>query len=188
MFIAMRFQTDSAGTEWSLFWIAFMLGINVKGLPGEVWKEMDRENRQKNLKSLWSVCPQSKCDCENVEKYEFVMFQDEIRGLVLRNEDTKHEFYEFVRSGWELPNSKDSNTAITYKSQEYRWSSPPVRGHDDVYSWKETLFWLSLVIDHQALGEYIWDAMDADWKFKNLLNVSYRLCAALLCVEGECTS
>ena len=102
-----------------------------------------------------------------------VTFQDEIRDLVLRTDDTKHRFYEFVRSAWDL--EKDSNLSIHYESTEYQWDKSPVRGHDAKYSWNETMFWISLKIHHRDLGEFVWSETDEDWKSTNLLNVSYLL-------------
>ena len=141
-------------------------------------RSLERNGQRESTKELEVAlermfCFQAPMNMMKVTVGRDVTFQDEIRDLVLRTVDTKHEFYKFVSNAWDL--EKDSNFSIHYESTEYQWDKSPVRGHDAKYSWNETMFWISLKIHHRALGEFIWSETDEDWKSKNLLNVSYLL-------------
>ena len=51
-----------------------MIGIDVKGLSQEVWDKMDKKNKKKNLKTLWSVCSESKLNGNEYDENTNLMF------------------------------------------------------------------------------------------------------------------
>ena len=91
---------------------------------------------------------------------------------MLRSNDTKYLFFDFVRRGWDL--LADEQLEIEYddsETSEYRWNLTPVRGHIEVFSWEETMLWIAMKIQHRVLAKELWVGMSKEWKIENILNV-----------------
>ena len=60
-------KTDSSGTTWSIFWIAFKLGLDGKrehkthSIALKTMNGLDQKSLIKSLKELWSVCSVHLC-------------------------------------------------------------------------------------------------------------------------------